>query len=403
MANGITRGIVSVRAEGNINQVVANLQKAFSDFKADHQKQLDDVKAGLPASDHTEKLVKFESEITELQAAIDQFNIQLAAGQMGGQGGADDKEYTEAFLAHVKKGDIQASLNKGEDKDGGYLAPNEWDRTITNRLIELSPMRQLARVQPVSVAEFHKLFSMGGTNSGWVGETAARPETNTGQFKKLGFTSGEIYSNPAATQQMLDDSAIDLESWLAEEVRVEFAKQEGSAFLSGDGDNKPTGLLQYVEGGAKAAEHPFGAIKLVNSGAADGILADALIDLTYELPAAYTGNARFALNRRTLAIVRKLKDGQGNYLWQPSFIAGQPSTLMGFPVVELPDMPDVAANAVSILFGDFQQTYLILDRKGVRVLRDPYTNKPYVMFYTTKRVGGGLLNPEPMRGLKIAE
>lgn len=401
--NHIRRGIISVRAEGNPNDIIAGLKKAFEDFKAEHQKQLDDVKAGLPASDHMEKLAKFEAEISGLQAAIDDFNVKLAAGQMSGQGGVRDKEYTNAFQAHMKKGEIQASLNKGQDAEGGYLAPIEWDRTITNKLVEVSPMRRLARVQPVSKGRFSKLFNKRGTSSGWVGETTARPETNTPEFGSLNFSTGELYANPASTQQMLDDAEVNLETWLGDEVQTEFAYQEGLAYVSGDGTNKPTGILQYVTGAAQAAAHPFGAIELINSGSDTGIESDSLIDLVYALPGAYTGNASFAVNRKTLGAIRKLKDGNGNYLWQPSYVAGQPSTLLGFPVVEVPDMPDVALDAVPLLFGDFRQSYLIVDYIGVRVLRDPFTNKPYVMFYTTKRVGGGLLNPQPMRGLKITD
>lgn len=399
----IPRGIMAVRAEGEpSSQIVASLQQAFAEFKAEHQRQLDAVKAGLPASDHAEKLSNFENEISSLQAAVDEFNVKLAAGQMGAPGSVKDKEYTAAFQAHMKKGEVQAALNKGADDEGGYLAPTEWDRTITSKLVQVSPMRQIARVQTVSKAGFSKLFNLGGTSSGWVGETAARTATNTAEFAPLSFASGEIYANAAATQQILDDAEINLESWLAEEVQTEFALQEGTAFISGNGTNRPTGILTYVTGGANAALHPFGAIEVVNSGAAAAITADAIIDLVYSLPAAFTGNAKFIMNRKTMAAVRKLKDGQNNYLWQPSYIAGQPSTLCGFPVVEMPDMPDVAANAVPIMFGDFQRGYLIVDRTGVRVLRDPYTNKPYVQFYTTKRVGGGLLNPQSLRAMKVA-
>lgn len=166
--------------------------------------------------------------------------------------------------------------------------------------------------------------------------------------------------------------------------------------------NKPFGILTYVEGAANAAKHPFGAIKAVNSGAAAAITSDGLIDLIYDLPSAFTANATFAMNRKTQGTVRKLKDGQGNYLWQPSLVAGQPATLGGFPLQDVAAIPDVAANATAVLFGDFKQTYTVYDRVGVRVLRDPFTNKPYVQFYTTKRVGGGVHNPEPMRALKIA-
>ncbi|VVD63817.1 capsid protein [Pandoraea pneumonica] len=401
----VPRGIMSVRADTEVKALVEGVNRAFEAFKAEHTKQLDAMKAGLPASDITAKVDKIGADLDSFQKALDEHSVKMAALEMGGAGGSAklrDAEYTDAFKAHVKKGDVSAALNKGADAEGGYLTPIEWDRTITDKLVLISPMRQLAQVQSVSKAGFSKLFNMGGTGSGWVGETAARPQTNTATFKPLTFTSGEIYANPAATQQILDDSEIDLETWLANEVQTQFAKQEGLAFLSGDGTNKPTGILTYVAGGANAAVHPFGAISVVNSGGAASITSDGLIDLIYDLPSAFTGNARFTMNRNTQRLVRKLKDGQGNYLWQPSFVAGQPATLAGYPVSEVPDMPDVAANSTPILFGDFKQTYLIVDRIGVRVLRDPYTNKPYVLFYTTKRVGGGLLNPEPMRALKVA-
>ncbi|WP_321902079.1 phage major capsid protein [Paraburkholderia tropica] len=401
----VPRGIVAVRADtGDVKALIDGVNRAFDAFKAEHTKQLEAVKAGLPASDITAKVEKIGLDLDAFQKALDEHSVKMAALEMGGAGGKSlrDAEYTDAFKAHVKKGDINAALNKGADEQGGYLTPIEWDRTITNKLVLISPMRQLCQVQSVSKAGFSKLFNLGGTASGWVGETDARPQTNTGTFAPLAFGSGEIYANPAATQGILDDSEIDLETWLAGEVQREFAKQEGLAFVSGDGTKKPTGILTYVTGGANAAVHPFGAIETVNSGAAADITSDGIIDLIYDLPSAFTGNARFTMNRNTQRSVRKLKDGQGNYLWQPSYVAGQPATLAGYPVTEVPDMPDVAANATPILFGDFQQSYLIIDRIGVRVLRDPYTAKPYVLFYTTKRVGGGLLNPEPMRAMKIS-
>lgn len=408
MSHGrVPRGLVSVRAEGatpDVKSLVEALNKAFTDFKAEHTQQLEEVKKGTADALQALKVDAINADIGRLQKAVDDANMQIAAAQMGGGTGEKlkDAEYTGAFRAHFRKGDVQAALNKGADAEGGYLAPVEWDRTITDKLTLISPMRQLATVQPVGGTGFTKLFNLGGTAAGWVGEAAARPQTATGTFASLGFGWGELYANPAATQQMLDDAEINLESWLAGEVDTAFAQQEGAAFFSGDGANKPFGLLTYVTGGTNAAKHPFGAIKTVNSGAAAAITSDGIIDLIYDLPSAFTGNARFALNRKTQGAVRKLKDGQGNYLWQPSFVAGQPATLAGFPITEVPDMPDVAANAIAVLFGDFRQTYTVFDRVGMRVLRDPYTAKPYVLFYTTKRVGGGVSNPEPMRALKVA-
>jgi len=409
MKTKIPRGLVSVRADGGsanageLKTLVESLNKAFADFKAEHNQQLEDIKKGNADALQAFKVEKINDEIGKLQASIDDISLKLAAQQMNGGGRKlRDAAYSEAFAAHFKKGEIRADLNKGTDGEGGYLTPIEWDRTITDKLVEVSPFRQLAMIQPVGGTGFTKLFNVGGTDSGWVGETDPRPKTGTASLQSLGFGWGEIYANPAATQQILDDTEIDLEAWLAGEVQIQFAKQEGGAFVAGNGDKKPFGILTYVTGGANAAKHPLGAIEAVNSGAAADITADSIIDLIYDLPTAFTGNARFASNRRTFGKIRKLKNAQGDYLWQPGLQAGQPATVCGFPASELPDMPDVAANALPALFGDFKRTYLILDRVGVRILRDPFTNKPFVQFYTTKRVGGGVQNPEPMRALKIS-
>jgi HK97 family phage major capsid protein len=401
----VPRGIVSVRADaapGDVKALVESLNKAFADFKTEHTKQLDEIKKGNADALQALKVDAINAEIGNLQKSIDETNLKIASAQMGGAGGpVKDKEYTQAFDMHMKRGDVSASLNKGVAQEGGYLAPIEWDRTITERLVLVSPMRQVATVQPMSTAGFKKLFNNGGTSSGWVGETDARPNTNTPGFSSLDFVPGEIYANPAATQQMLDDAAVDLEAWLASEVETEFAYQEGLAFLVGNGVNKPRGILSYLPGGASAAIHPWGPIQVVPTGSATAITADSLIDLTTALPSVYTGGANFMMNRNGQGAVRKLKDGQGNYLWQPSAQAGQPATLMGYPVLDMPGMPDVAANSVPVLFGDFKRGYLIIDRTGVRVLRDPFTNKPYVSFYTTKRVGGGVQNPDVIKALKV--
>ena len=409
MAKPIRRGIVSVRAESTapsnaeVKALVEGLQSAFGQFKAEHTKQLEEVKAGKSGADQEAKLEKINSALNGLQKEVEDAHTKIASAQMGATGaGVRDKEYTDSFNAHMRKGDVQAALNKGTDEEGGFLAPVEWDRTITDKLRDESPMRQLAQVQVTSKAGWSKLFNMGGTGSGWVGETDARPETATPVLAALGFGHGEIYANPAATQQTLDDAEISIEAWLAAEVRSEFAEQEGQAFISGDGVKKPAGILTYVTGGANAAKHPFGAIKAINSGAAADISSDAALDLIYGLPKKYRQNAQFLTNNLTIAKLRKLKDGDGNYLWQPSAQAGQPATFHGYGLAEDENMPDVAANALPILFGDFKRGYLIIDRMGVRVLRDPYTKKPYVLFYTTKRIGGGVQNPECLRALKVA-
>lgn len=403
----LTRGILAVRADasGDPKQMMAALNQAWEAFKSENEAEVKALKKGQEDVVRAAAMTKLEDRIGTLQSALDQQATQMAALQMGGpgtDGNPTDPEYSGAFSAHFRKGDVQAALNKGAAEEGGYLAPVEWDRTITDRLVEVSPMRQIASIQTISTAGFRKLFNQRGMGSGWVGETAARPQTNTPEFAQLTYATGELYANPAATQQMLDDAAVNLEDWIANEVEAEFAYQEGLAFVAGNGVNKPNGVLTYVEGAANAAAHPFGAIKTQTTASATAITSDELIDMVYDLPGALSQNARFVLNRTSLARIRKLKDGDGNYLWQPSFSAGQPQTLLAYPVTEMAAMPNVAAGAVPIAFGDFRRGYLIVDRTGVRVLRDPYTNKPFVHFYTTKRVGGGLLDPQALRAMRMA-
>lgn len=397
------RGLVTVRADAtDPNKILADLQKAFADFKAENDKRLND-KADVVTD---EKVDRISAEVSNLQSALDDATARIDAMRVNGGGletAVRDPEYTEAFSAFFKTGDVQANLRKGADSEGGYVTPIEWDRTILDRLVRISPMRSLAQTITISNAGFSKLFNLKGTASGWVGETTARTETATATFGTLNYVPGEIYANPAATQNILDDAEVNLEAWLAAEVEQEFAFQEGLAFVSGDGsNNRPNGILTYVTGGANAAAHPYGAITTVNSGAAATVTADGIINLIYDLPSEFTAGARFAMNRNTERAVRLLKDGQNNYLWQPSYQQGMPATLAGYAVSEVAAMPDLAASSTSILFGDFARTYLIVDRLGTRVLRDPFTNKPFVQFYTTKRVGGGLLNPETMRAMVTA-
>ncbi|MGV1870895.1 phage major capsid protein [Agrobacterium rosae] len=385
--------------------MIAELKAAFEDFKKANDDKLK-AKADVVTDEKVERINTAVGDLqTNFQKALDDLNAKLAAADIGAGVIGDipaDPEYVNAFKAHMRKGGVEAAMTKGVAEDGGFLAPVEWDRTITGKLKQVSPIRANSRVISITSAGFKKLFTDRAVGSGWVGETAARPATSTPQIGSLDFPLGEIYANPAISQQLLDDSAIDLEKWLSDEVDTEFARQEGIAFLSGDGVNKPHGILTYVTGAANAARHPWGAIPVVNSGAAATLASDAFIDLFYSVPGEYRQNAKLYTGRLTQASMRKLKDGQGNYLWQPSFAAGQPATLAGEAIVEIPDMPNVAANNIVALYGDMEATYLVVDRVGIRVLRDPFTNKPFVHFYTTKRVGGGVYNPEPMRALKIA-
>lgn len=383
--------------------MLAEIKSAFEEFKTANEQSLKG-KADVVVAEKVERINSALSTMEgNFQKAVDDLNAKVAAAGTGNIIGdiPGDPEYTKAFKAHMRKGDVSAAMTKGTAEDGGYLAPIEWDRTITGRLKRISAIRANARVQSISGAGFKKLFTDRAVGSGWVGETASRPATSTPQFGQLDFIPGEIYANPAISQQMLDDAAIDLEVWLSDEVDTEFSRQEGIAFVGGDGVNKPNGILTYVTGAANAAKHPWGAIQVQNSGSATTVTLDAMIDLIMGLPEELSQNAKFFMNRLSVGAFRKIKDAGGNYIWQPSPAVGQPSTLFEAPIVQVPDMPIVAAGNIAALYGDMEATYLVVDRVGIRVLRDPYTNKPFVHFYTTKRVGGGVYNPEPMRALKI--
>lgn len=394
-------------------KVLAELQQAFEAYKAAMDEKLKS-KADVVVD---EKVSRIDNSVGALQAAIDQTNLQLAAMSAGAgtdpQAGQspEDKQYAKDFFAYFRTGDtqndtalrnaqrtgIRAAMSVGSSPDGGYLAPVEWDRTVTNKLKILSPMRDICRIQTISTPGFIKVFNDRAVGSGWVGEVAARPQTSNPQFSTVTYTPGEIYANPAASQQLLDDSLVNIEEWLATEVETEFARQEGIAFISGDGTNKPKGVLTYASG----STHPFGNVPSIASGGVGIITPDAIVNLVYDVPSEYVGPAQFIMNRATMASIRKFKDTTNQYLWQPSIQVGQPATILGYPVKEMGAMPNVTTANIAIAFGDFNRGYLIVDRIGVRLLRDPYSNKPYIMFYTTKRVGGGLLDPLALRYLVI--
>jgi HK97 family phage major capsid protein len=390
-----------VRADADPATVIRELKAAFEDFRS-----------------------RYDGRLGSFEAALDGFAISAAAGRAGPGTNArpDDPEYTSTFANWVRGGlneqalreanaagerrAINAALSTGSNPDGGYLAPVEWDRQVSRALQPVSPMRRLATIQTTTVRAYSTLWNSGGWGSGWVGETASRPNTATAQLAPLEFAAGEIYANPTITQNLLDDAAFDIDNWLTQEVAEEFSRQESIAFVSGNGVNKPKGFLQYVTGGAADAAgsngHPGGNLGVSVSGAAATVTGDGLIDVVYALASPYRANGRWLMNSLTAAAVSKLKDGQGNYIWRESFIVGQPATILGYPVEIDETMPDVAAGVIPIAFGDFKRGYVINDRMGVRVLRDPYTSKPYVNFYTTKRVGGGVWDPKAIRLLKIA-
>ncbi|MCX8476959.1 MAG: phage major capsid protein [Sphingomonas sp.] len=311
----------------------------------------------------------------------------------------------EGFLRAGSGGVETKAMSGASDTAGGYAVPQEIDARIDATLKAVSPIRAIATVVKVGSSGYRKLIASGGIASGWAAETATRPETATPTFNEVAPPSGDLYANPAASQAMLDDAAFDVEEWLAVEIAREFAAAEGSAFVNGNGTNKPKGFLAAATSTALDASRPFGTLQYLASGAAGAFAAnpeEKLIDLVQSLRAPYRQGASWVMNSTTLARIRKFKTSDGAFLWAPSLAAGQPATLLGYPVVEAEDMPDIAANSLSIAFGNFKAGYLIAERGETQVLRDPYSNKPFVHFYATKRVGGMVSNSEAIKLLKFA-
>ena len=331
------------------------------------------------------------AKVDRLNARLESLSATMGAPVTAATSGTEVKS---AWSRFIRNGDASAmnelkSLST-TDGDGGFIAPVETESRIDTVLAETSPFRSIATVRRIGSGTFRKPIAIGKPQVGWTSEEAPRAETAGPELKLVDFPVGELYAMPAATQTLLDDSVADVDAWLADEVRDVFVAQETAAFVNGDGVNKPKGFL--ADQGTDRA--------LAEIAAGETVGYDALMDLIYAPRSTYRAGASFVMNRRTLASIRKLKDDTGSYIWQPGGQAGQPSTLLGYRVVEAEDMPDIGAGATPVAFGDFRRGYLIADRQGVRVLRDPYSAKPHVLFYTTKRVGGGVQDSDAIALLK---
>lgn len=332
-----------------------------------------------------------------------------SAANAGAKGASDPAHsaFVERYLRRGLETGVELKSFTGvTGAEGGYAVPREIDAVIDATLKSISPIRAIANVVQTGSAGYRKLVTTGGTPGGWASETAARPLTATPTFMEIAPPSGELYANPAASQAMLDDAAFDVEAWLAGEIAQEFARAEGAAFVVGDGTNKPKGFLTYPTANTADGVRAFGTLQYVAAGAAGNFVGtnpgDKLVDLVHALRAPYRQGAAFVMNSATLAAVRKFKTADGAFLWQPAMSEGQPQSLLGYPVVEAEDMPVIAADSLSIAFGNFTAGYVIADRGETAILRDPYTNKPFVHFYATKRVGGALMNSEAIKVMKFA-
>lgn len=396
---------METRQMTNATELETRLLAEFEAFKAANNERVAAIESKAADILLEEKVARIDDALNETRSALDRLAMRAA------QPGADP-EYQAApkgWSAYLRSGDERGmsrvdtkSLNAGTESEGGYLAPPQLDRLIEARLLTASPMRQISTVRQTSAGVFRKPVSLGAA-AAWAAETASRTETNAPTLSLLDFPTAELYAMPAATQALLDDAYTDIDEWLADEVQDAFSTQENAAFVTGTGTSQPKGFLGYTH--VAEASHTWGNMGYIAAGAAgnfaSGEEVERLLDLIYAVKPGFRGNARFTMNRRTLSALRKVKDGDGRYIFAPG-LGGEASSLLGFPITEIEDMPDIAANATPIAFGDFRRGYLIVDRQGARVLRDPYSAKPYVLFYTTKRVGGGVQNFDAIKLMKMS-
>ena len=398
-----------------LKKLIEALGKTFETFKAENDARIKQIEAkGQADPVLAEKVEKINADLGQMAAMkkqLEAIETAVARQQYSGGGTVRTKESEnrmKAFSQLMRRGadsikdlEIQAAASTLSDPDGGFTVPEEVDQAIDRVAMTVSAMRRICTVRGISTDTYKKLVNQGGATSGWVAEKGTRAETGTPTLKEIAINTKEIYSMPAATQALLDDSRVDIGAWLADEVSIEFNEEEASAFITGNGVEKPKGIAAYSM--ITNASYSWGKVGYVAGGHASLINdMDKLIDLQHALKAVYRNGAVWLMNDATLGTVRKFKDGDGNYIWRPGLLEGSPDTLLGKPVEIDDNVANIGAGAYPIFFGNFKRAYLIIDRLGTRVLRDPYTSKPYVLFYTTKRVGGGIVMYEAIKAFKVA-
>jgi HK97 family phage major capsid protein len=431
-----------------LKKLLDQLKAAHEQFVAENDKRLKQIEARGSADAVTEEKVdKINAELSSLQTKIEEARRKADAAEVaanrprvGGEGGpVDDAVHARAFYSLVRNvapdsiqlgdadlegyraykramnqylrfgdkaltPDLRNAMSVGSDPNGGFFVTPDTNGRIVELIYETSPMRQVASAQTIGSDALEGPLDLDEFGAGWVGETETRTDTSTGKVGEYRIPAHEMYAMPKLTQKLLDDSQVDIEAWATRKIAGKLSRVENTAFVSGDGIKKPRGFLTYAAGTPSATA--WSVIQQINTGA-NGAFAgtdpgDKLIDLAFALKAGYRGGATFMMSRSTVAAVRKLKDGQGNYLWTMSFEQRQGGLLIGYPIAEAEDMPIIASGTLSIAFGNFKEGYQIVDRTGIRILRDPYTAKPYIVLYTTRRVGGDVVNFEAIKLLKFS-
>ena len=386
-----------------INSKVNELGKSWEEFKAVNDRKLLELeKKGSYDPLFDDQLNKINSSLNEQKTRLD--NIEIAHSRSllpyEEEQNSADTEYKNAFSEYLRKGNdkilsnIEAkALSSNSDPEGGYLIRPKLASSMTKLISEMSLMRELASIETISTDSLDIIEDIGKLSSGWALETAAREDTDTPKLAKKKITIHEMYAQPKATQKLIDDASIDIEKWLSEKLADSFAEVENDSFINGDGNFKPRGILSYPNG------KNWGEIEQIGSG---NFLSDDLIRLYFTLKEKYASKATFLLNRFTLEQLRSLKyKDNGKYIWTPGLAVGQPDLLLGVPVKTSVHMPIIDVGNICVALANFKEAYKIVDRSGIRVLRDPFTDKPFVKFYATKRVGADVVNSEAIKLLVI--
>jgi len=398
-----------------VKQKVDELLKLVSDERAANETRIAALeKRGAADPLITEEMKKIDAAIKEVRTQMDAMEVRVKRAGAAKEGADElpgaDPEYRAEFHRYLRRGDIGQKIEKramsvGDNTEGGYLTNVELDREIAKLSRNISPARQIFAVRTIGGTAFKKPISKSNSTSGWVGELEGRPSTTTADLAEISIPLHEIYAMPGASQSILDDAYVNLEEFIAQEAVEAFDDAESTAFFTGSGTNKPFGLLSLtttVETATGAARAAQGRLGVLQTGSATGFGTgfDIFIQLVSRLRAKYRQNARWLYSALTEGSIRTVKDSTGQYLWQPSNQLGVAATFLGYPTTVCDHMPDIADNALPVAFGDFQRAYQIVDRVGVRTLRDPFSAKPYVLFYMTKRVGGGHLVTEAFKAIQ---
>jgi HK97 family phage major capsid protein len=409
------------------------LIKAKADGKAVADLEAKLVKIGETMDSYADLKSQFEEVMTkmnrpgagtkedeQLVVELKGFNNMIRADfQSKGRSAPGDmdveqyKQYKSAFFK-VAAGvtvdsltsDERKSLSAGSDPDGGYMLPHSTIGRMVSKIYEQSTMRQLANVQSISTDKTEGMIDNDEADAGWVSEMGPRTDSKTPQVGKYEIEVHELYAMPKITQKLIDDAATDVEGWLATKVGDKFARVEGAGFTTGNGVGKPRGLFAYPTAATADDTRAWGTFEHIKSGANGAFAAtkaDPLQDLIGAFKDQYLQNAQWLMRREMRTALRKMKEATSDrYLWEPSLQAGQPDRLLGYVARVDQYVPAMAQDSLSLAFGDFKEAYTIVDRIGVRTLRDPFTAKPYIVFYSTKRTGGGAVNFEAVKFLKLS-